>query len=212
MSTDGLTYLLSPAVTFLIAAGSPGPATLAVAGTAMAWGRRSSLVLGGGLAVGLALWGVVAAAGFGTLMLHWAPALLVLRIAGGGFLIWLAWKSAQSALAASPAADQLLPAALPVAMFRRGLLLNAMNPKAVLAWTAVIAVGLPSGASAAQLWSIVVVCAGMGVAVYGLYAIGFSIPSVTAGYRRARRGLEAAFAVFFGYAGLRLMFRRMETS
>jgi threonine/homoserine/homoserine lactone efflux protein len=207
----GLAYLLAPAVTFLIAAGSPGPATLAVAATAMARGRSSGLALGAGLAAGLALWGAVAAAGLGALMLHWTPALLTLRIAGGAFLIWLAWKSARSAMSAAPSRDRGLPAAPQVAMFLRGLLLNVLNPKAVLAWTAVIAIGLPSGAGAAQLCAIVAICAVLGAVVYGLYAVGFSIPVVTAFYWRARRGLEAAFAAFFGYAGVRLMFWRVET-
>jgi len=210
LSLDGLTFLLAPAATFLIAAGSPGPATLAVAATAMASGRRSGLILGAGLAVGLTLWGIVAAAGLGVLMLHWAPALLVLRIAGGGFLIWLAWKSARSALVTAPVADQSLAVASPGTMFLRGLLLNIMNPKALLAWTAVIAIGLPSGANAVQLWAIVVVCAVLGAAVYASYAIGFSVPTVTACYQRVRRGLEAAFAAFFGFAGLRLMFWRVD--
>jgi hypothetical protein len=52
VSSDGLTHLLAPASTFLIAAGSPGAATLA----------------------GVVLWSAVAAAGLGALMLHWAPA------------------------------------------------------------------------------------------------------------------------------------------
>ncbi len=211
MSLDGLTYLLAPAATFVIAAGSPGPATLAVAATAMARGRRSGLALAAGLALGLALWGVVVGAGLGALMLHWAPALVALRVAGGALLIWLAWKSALSAPAAAPDRDRGLPPAAPGVMFRRGLLLNAMNPKAVLAWTAVIAVGLPSGADAARLWAVVAVCAVLGVAVNSLYAVWFSVPAVTAFYRRARRGLEAAFAAFFGYAGLRLIFWRVET-
>ncbi len=211
MSVDGLAYLLAPAVTFLIGrfSGTRHPCRDRDgdgAGT-----PRSALVRGAGLAVGLALWGAVAAAGPGVLMLHWAPVLLVLGIAGGAFLIWLAWNSARSVLIAAPAVDQGLPAARPGALFLRGLLLNAMNPKAVLAWTAVIATGLPAGTGAAQLWAIVAVCAALGVAVNALYAVGFSTQAVTAGYRCARRGLEAAFAVFFGYAGLRLMFWRVET-
>lgn len=211
MSLDGLIYLLVPAATFLVAAGSPGPATLAVAATAMARGRRSGLMLGAGLSVGLAFWGVIAAAGLGVLMLHWTPALMALRIAGGGFLIWLAWKSARSALTVTPAEDQDPPAASSSAMFLRGVLLTAMNPKAVLAWTAVISIGLPSDAGAAQLWTIVAVCTTLGAALYALYAVGVSFPTVTAGYWRARRGLEAAFAALFGYAGLRIVFCRMDT-
>ena len=55
---------------FFVAAASPGPATLAVSTTAMAAGARSAAALGVGLAVGLACWGLVAAAGLGIIVIQ----------------------------------------------------------------------------------------------------------------------------------------------
>ena len=205
-----LSYLAAPALAFLIAAGAPGPATLAVAATAMARGRRAGMMTGLGLSVGLAFWGVIAAAGLGAAILAWAPALLVLRLAGGAFLLWLAWKSARNALRPESAGG---PAPLPGhALFRRGLLLNLLNPKAVLAWGAVIAIGLPVGAGPNEFATIVAVCAAIGAILYAVYAVAFSLPPVRSWYSRARRWIEALCAVGFGLAGLRLMFWRGETA
>lgn len=49
-----LTSLLTIAIAFFIAAASPGPATLAVATVSMHAGRKSGLLFGAGLALGLA--------------------------------------------------------------------------------------------------------------------------------------------------------------
>jgi threonine/homoserine/homoserine lactone efflux protein len=202
-----LSWLLAPGLAFLIAAGSPGPATLAVAGTAMAEGRRAATALGLGLALGLAAWGALVAAGLGALILHFAPALVALRIAGGLFLLYLALKSARAAWA--PGQPDALASAGSTRLFRRGVLLNLLNPKAVLAWAAVIALGVPADARAAGITAIVAVCALLGVAVYLAYAAAFSTPAVRSGYALARRRIEAALAVAFAAAGLRLLSERI---
>ncbi|MEL7171707.1 MAG: LysE family transporter [Pseudomonadota bacterium] len=206
---EGLAFLAAPLLAFFVAAASPGPATLAVAATAMAHGRAAGLALGGGLAVGLAFLGELAAAGLGPLMLESTTALLVLRLLGGGYLLYLAWVSARSAWRAG-AGESAAPAVEGRVAFRRGLLLNLLNPKAVLAWIAVLAIGLPAGAGFAELVTVTLACAAMGFAIYAGYALVLSLPPAMAFYGRVRRGLEAAFAAVFGYAGLRLIFTRSE--
>ena len=56
-----LSFLIAPLIAFFIAAGSPGPATLACAGAAMTHGRAAGLALGVGLALGLSFWGALTA-------------------------------------------------------------------------------------------------------------------------------------------------------
>ncbi|WP_367648667.1 LysE family translocator [Ruegeria arenilitoris] len=53
----------------LISSVSPGPATLAVAGTSMASGRRSGLALASDIKTGSLMWSVAAALGLGAVML-----------------------------------------------------------------------------------------------------------------------------------------------
>ncbi|MEL6198347.1 MAG: LysE family transporter, partial [Pseudomonadota bacterium] len=197
--------LTTALIAFAIAAGSPGPATLAVSATAMARGREAGLMLGLGLSLGLAFWGVIAATGLGALMLQSVGALILLRIAGGCYLLYLAWKSAQSALAAGDPALRAVGTCSGWRSFRQGFVLNMMNPKAVLAWLAVLAVGLPAGADVDVLATTTIACAVLGTLIYALYATLFSLPPVMAGYRRFRRWLEAGFAALFGLAGVKLL-------
>ena len=197
-----LSYLIAPAITFAIAAGSPGPATLALAATAMARGRRAGLMIGLGLGLGLAFWGMIAAAGLGAILLAWAPAFLALRLAGGIFLLWLACKAAGAALSAQPPAQPMSGGGR---YFLRGLLLNLLNPKAVLAWGAAIVIGLPQQAATWELALVTATCAALGWLIYGLYAVIFSTGRAIGVYARTRRWIDAACAAAFGLAGLRLL-------
>lgn len=203
-----LTFLIAPMLAFFVAAGSPGPATLACAGAAMAHGRRAGLALGVGLAIGLAFWGGLTAVGLGAIVLGSPAALLALRLLGGAYLIWLAWRSAQSAIAG--ASTNQPEASPPKRLVLRGVLLNLSNPKAALAWAAVIALGLPSDAGAWHLSMIAAVCSALGLLIYVAYAIGFALPPIRRAYARGRRWVDGALAAMFGYAGLRLIFMKVD--
>ena len=89
----------------LVATASPGPATLAIAGTSMASGRRYGLALAAGVTTGSLAWSVAAAAGLSVVMLANAWVFEAMRYAGAAYLLFLAFKSARSALrpATSPA-------------------------------------------------------------------------------------------------------------
>ncbi len=202
--------LAAPLLAFFIAAASPGPATLAVAATSLAFGRRAGFVLGTGLAIGLIFWGALTAAGLGALITAWSPALILLKLAGGAYLLYLAWISARSALRPGPTDDPALRAIPARNLLWRGIALNLMNPKAVLAWAAVIAVGLSGPDTSGYLVTVVALCAVMSVLIYAAYALLFSIGPVRAAYTRGRRACEALFALGFAAAGVRLMFWRTD--
>jgi threonine/homoserine/homoserine lactone efflux protein len=93
-------------------------------------------------------------------------------------------------------------------MFRRGVVLNLTNPKAVLAWTAVLALGLGPAAGASALTVTTLACSLLGMAIYVTYALAFSRPPVRTAYRAGRRTIDAVAGVLFGYAGLRLLAMR----
>jgi threonine efflux protein len=66
----------------LIVAASPGPATLAIAGTAMRSGRKQSLALASGITTGSLFWSCAAAFGLGAVMLTHAWVLEIIRYCG----------------------------------------------------------------------------------------------------------------------------------
>ena len=79
------------------------------------------------------------------------------------------------------------------------------NPKAALAWIAIISLGLTPGA---PLWVAGAIVGGtfvLSVVIHFLYAVAFSTPMMVRVYGRARRIIQGALGTFFGLAGLRLL-------
>jgi len=196
--TETLLAAITSIVTFAVAAGSPGPATLAVAATAMASGRRQGLMLSLGLATGLALWGVATAIGLGLIVAQYSLALLVLKISGAVFLFYLAYKSGRAAVTLSSVQRTAGLELNGAKLFLKGVMLNLLNPKAALAWVAALSLGSASV-------QVTVICAGLGLGLYTLYALVFSLEPVMAFYQRTRRKVDAACACVFALAGLRLL-------
>ena len=194
--------LLPVALAFMVVAVSPGPANLAVAGVALSQGRRTALAFGAGLGLGLAVWGVVAATGIGAILQSSATALMLLKLFGGLYLLWLAIGAARSArIAAAKTAPRRVRRP-----FLSGLLLNLSNPKAVAAWMAALSMGLGAGTSGpAVVVGATLLCALIGFANYAGHALVFSLPRAMTAYARARRWIDGAMAALFALAGLGLI-------
>ena len=194
--------MLAVIAAFFVVTVSPGPANIAVATVSMAFGRRAGFKMGLGLSIGLAFWGVVAATGLGAVLQTSARLLFLLKVLGAFYLLWLAFLSAKTAVKGSDGAD------LPISSggwFRRGLLLNLSNPKAVIAWMAALSVGLGAQDGYASLVFVTLICMALGFANYAGHAILFSLSGFMAGYKRARRWIEGVVASLFAAAGFGLL-------
>jgi threonine/homoserine/homoserine lactone efflux protein len=210
MNTDlhqiGLVY-----TAYVIAAASPGPSNMAIMSMAMRQGHTAALVLSAGVVTGSLFWGVLAATGISALLARYAGVLVVLKVLGGVYLLYLAVRAARSALtpdgtgAPSPDQDRTLRSAL---LYRRGLLLHLTNPKSVLAWIALMTLGLGPGATGHTVAIILAGCATLSVTIFCGYAVVFSTRPMVKLYGKARRWIEGTLAAFFGIAGLRLLLSR----
>ena len=56
-------------IAWMVAAGSPGPATLAISSVAMGEGRKAGVTIAAGVTLGSISWGIAAAAGISSIML-----------------------------------------------------------------------------------------------------------------------------------------------
>lgn len=206
MTMTGLVLLW---VGWVVAGGSPGPATLALASTGMARGRRAALALAAGIVLASSAWGVLAAAGLGALMLSHAWIAEILRYAGAGYILWLAFKSLRSAM--KPGAPEMAEAAsaLPRRAFMHGVLLHATNPKAMLAWGAVFSVAVAPGASVAEMAAVWLFLLTGSVLVFFGYALLFSTAGMARRYANARRWFEAVFGLLFGGAAAAILTARV---
>lgn len=195
---------------YVIAAGSPGPSSIAIMSIAMHTGRTAALAFAAGVMTGSIFWGSLAATGISAVLATYAHAITLIKIAGGAYLLWLAWKSARSAMRPNAA---LSVDAIALRSLRRqyvlGLMMHLTNPKSILAWLAIMALGL-GGAAQATTTALAIIggCALLGIIIFGGYALLFSTAPMVRFYARARRWIEGTLAAVFAYAGIRLLLLR----
>ncbi|MBP0582865.1 LysE family translocator [Labrys sp. LIt4] len=202
--------LLAVYALYAIAVASPGPSNMAIMGVAMGRGRLPALVLASGIMTGSMIWAVLAATGVSTLLAAYANALTTIKIGGGLYLLYLAVKSARSAFKAGQ--DETRQERGPIdyrRLYRRGLMLHLTNPKSILAWIAIMSLGLKSDAPGYTAAAIIAGCAVIGLITFGGYALVFSAHPMVRLYQKARRWIEVTLALFFGLAGIRLLLSRV---
>jgi len=192
----------------LLGLASPGPNVLAVLGTAMSEGRRAGVALALGIATGSVLWALLTAAGLSALLATYAAALTAIKIVGGLYLLWLAFRAFRAAASAHAIATTVNRQRSARAYLLSGLAIQMTNPKAVLAWIAIMSLGLRHDAPLWVVGAIVVGTSVLSFAIHYLYAVAFSTPTMVRLYGRARRAIQATLGVFFGFAGINLLASR----
>ncbi len=193
----------------LVAGASPGPATLAIAGTSMASGRLSGLSLASGITVGSLIWAISAAFGLASIMLANAWVFEVMRYFGAAYLMYLACMSARSAISSKKIKVKSLSGSKNV-LFTKGLLLQLTNPKAILFIGSLYSLGVPAGSSIQGLGIVILAVGSLGFCIFHGYAILFSSKAMTSLYLRLRRWFECAFAIGFGTASFKIIAARFQ--
>ncbi len=193
-------HLLAFNLALLAAWASPGPAMLVAVRATLAGGRRAGIATGLGLALVAALWTAVALAGLHGLIRLFPVAYLALKLAGAGYLLWIAWTTWRGA--ARPPTGRLLP---PRRAFLDGVLVNLGNPKSVLFAAAVLVVIFPPGLGLADKSVIVLNHFAVEVAAYSALAAAMGGRAVARRYMALKRWLDRGAALVLGGLGLRLL-------
>ena len=192
---------------FLLAIASPGPNILAVMGTSISVDRSSGVALAFGVAAGSFTWAVLTVVGLSAILSTYAAALFAIKVFGGLYLLWLAYKSFKSAMSKHDIEARELAGGrrTPFGYLTRGYIIQMTNPKAALAWIAIISLGLQEGAP--QLVGAVIVLGTfvLSILIHTLYAVAFSTPIMVRVYGRARRAIQATLGAFFAFAGIKLL-------
>src|SRR5262245_18076963 len=175
-----LTLILSAA---FVASASPGPATLSIAETSMRQGRKVGLALAAGITTGSLMWSVAASLGLGALMLANAWTFELIRYLGAGYLMFLAIKSARSALRpAAPAAEGFTPATSLARAYLKGLALHLTNPKAILFFGSLYALGISPATPLSGLVTVILAVGLQSFIIFHGYALLFSDARISRGY------------------------------
>jgi threonine/homoserine/homoserine lactone efflux protein len=196
-------------VAWAVGGASPGPATLAIAGTSMERGRAAGLAVAAGIVCGSAFWGIAAALGLSALMLANAWLVEILRYVGGAYLLYLAYKALKSALSDKPVVQAKAKRGDLGAIYVKGLLLHLTNPKAIFGWGAMFAVIVPPTSSPDVLIQTFLALITVSNIVFFGYALLFSLGAFVRGYQKMRRWFEVTFALLFGAAGLKILTTRL---
>ncbi len=206
-----LHHLLLVYTAYIVGAASPGPSNMRIMGVAMHRGRRPALMLAAGVISGSFFWGSMAATGVSAVLTQYAEALTLLKILGGAYLLFLAFKAARSALTSTEKVERELadaPALSGWRLYQRGLLMHLTNPKALLGWVATMTLGLGAEATPQTVAVILAGCAVLSVTIFCGYAMVFSTAPMIRAYRRARRWIEGTLAVVYATAGVKLLWSR----
>ena len=138
-----LTAFLAVAFLHLMAAISPGPAVLMSARTGVTEGLRTGFFLATGIGIGGVIWAMAALFGL-NLVFQAAPALLyALKIAGGLYLIYMAWGMWKTADQPLDMAETSRPPRTALSAFRLGLITQLANPKPAVLFSAIFVGTVP---------------------------------------------------------------------
>lgn len=186
----------------ILAQVAPGPNLVAVAGMALGQGRRAALFVAMGVALGTFIWVAAAAFGLGQIVKAYPAGLTALKLAGGAYLLFVAYRGLKAAFGAKEIgtvkARQSMPAG---AAFRHGLLVVMTNPKSILFWSAVATFMFGAGLSGIEVLVLAPIGALTSIGVYGAYALLFSSGPARGIHGRFARAIEAIFATTFGVLG-----------
>ncbi len=142
-----LAGFLTVALLHLMAAISPGPAVLMSARTGVTEGLRTGAFLAAGIGLGGVIWAAAALFGL-ALVFQTAPALLwSFKIAGGIYLIIMAWGLWRGAGQPLDMSDTRTPRSAASA-FRLGLATQLSNPKPAVLFSAIFVGCVPPGTPA----------------------------------------------------------------
>ena len=124
------------AIALLVTAGTPGPSVAALVARVLTNGVRDVLPFLAAMWLGEALWLTLAVAGLSAFARTFETGLIVLKLLGVAYLLFLAWKMWTAPTGTG--ADDLPRGQSPWRMFVAGMLVTLGNPKIMLFYLALL--------------------------------------------------------------------------
>ena len=183
---------------------SPGPNLLVVVQSSLAAGRTAGIAAGLGVAAGDAIYAGLGLLGMAAVIGQSGELFDDIRILGGLYLLWLAWKMLNGR-AASPVGIAASPVQGSPNLFLRGLITDLANPQTVLFFASIFAVTLTAATPA---WAKLLAWLGI-IATSAIWRIllsfAFSRQRVRSLYSRWQRTLERIIGVALAGFGSKLV-------
>ena len=192
-------------IALLVAIASPGPALLMATHTAASRGRSAGIEVGIGLGLMACTWTMMALLGLAVVFQLFPMVYTGVKVLGGAYLLFLAYKMWRNA---SAPIDARIPLARHA--FRQGFLVNLLNPKSVLFAAAVLVAVFPAGLSVSESFVIVINHFMVEVAFYTTLAFCMSTQVVSKRYMQAKVYIDRGAALVLGALGTRLVLTSEE--
>ncbi|MBQ7493251.1 MAG: LysE family translocator [Selenomonadaceae bacterium] len=132
MESSTFLYFLTASILLTLA---PGPDILYLLTKSLADGAKAGITLAGGLVSGIVFHTTLVMVGVAALIKSSATAMLLLKIFGAAYLLFLAFGALKSARADKKQLGMRkedLGIKRPLALYKRGVLMNVLNPKVLL--------------------------------------------------------------------------------
>jgi threonine/homoserine/homoserine lactone efflux protein len=187
MSVD-LVALLTIAGAIAIGAVSPGPSFVMVAQTALSTTPRNGLVAALGIACGGLVFATVATTGLGAALVYAGPLFLVLKVAGGIYLMYLGVRLWRASHEEPTTAD--MQGIATRRTFTTALLTQLSNPKAIVVYGSVFATALPLHPARWLLIALPLAVTAVEAGWYLIVATVMSRPAPRRAYLRSARAID----------------------
>lgn len=188
---------------------SPGPNVLTTIALSMGSGRAAGLGSACGVGLGIGLWCLGMTIGVATVLTFLPQLQQILTWAAVGLLLWFAFRYLRAAhdgwrdrsMRLAPASSGLRW----IDGFRRALLVNAINPKALTSWMAVLGLFPVSRATTGDILTLCCGACALSFGIHSAYTVAFSTPLAARAYLRAGWVLQAVAGILFTAFALRLV-------
>lgn len=184
---------------------SPGPNVLNTIASAMGSGWRAGFGSACGVGVGIGLWCLGMSLGMAALFALLPIARILLTLVAVGLLLWFATGYIRTAIDRWRQGGQSNVGQRKglsfASSFRRSLLVNVLNPKALTSWLAILAIFPVARATGGDIALLCLGACVLSFTIHTAYAAAFSTPFAAAIYARHAWIVSGLTALFFlGFA------------
>lgn len=196
----------SIAFALMLGAMSPGPTSIYVAKNSIAISRKHGLFTALGTGLGAAIFALLAVLGLQAFLLAVPSAYLALKICGGLYLLWLAFKiikHAKDPIEADPAISKQMSLRR---AFTTGLITQLSNPKIAIVLASIFTALLPKDIPTYFYFILPILCFFIDAGWCSLVAVALSAEKPRAVYLKFKAGFDRAAGAVMTVLGLKLIF------
>lgn len=203
---ESLIILGSITLALMLGAISPGPTFIYVAKNSIAISRKHGLFTALGTGTGAALFGLLAVMGLQAILLAVPSAYLVLKVCGGLYLLWIAYKIIKHA---KEPMDSPNGSAEPMSYkqaYRLGLITQMSNPKIAVILASIFTALLPKDIPTYFYVVLPMLCFFIDAGWYSLVAVALSAEGPRKVYLKSKALFDRIAGGVMTVLGLKLIF------